>query len=145
MRRIFYSCITLAFVFIATGCQTNKARVAEGAGIGGIVGAVAGGIIGYQSGHPLQGAAIGGAAGAGGGAIVGAQINKPAQDTQAQSFVQVTMQQIVDWTKQGVSSDEIISKIKAANPKYSLTADDIDYLNKQGVSQRVIETMQAYR
>lgn len=58
---------------------------------------------------------------------------------------QLTMQQIVDWTKQGVSSDEIISRIKSANPKYSLTADDIGYLKRQGVSQRVIETMQAYR
>jgi uncharacterized protein YcfJ len=145
MRRIFYLFIILAFVFIATGCQTNKTRVAEGAGIGGVVGAVAGGIIGYQSGHPLQGAAIGGAVGAGGGAVVGAQIKKPTQDIQAQASVQLTMQQIVDWTKQGVSSDEIISKIKAANPKYSLTADDIDYLKKQGVSQRVIETMQAYK
>jgi hypothetical protein len=62
-----------------------------------------------------------------------------------QAPTQLTMQQIVDWTKQGVSSDEIISRIKAANPKYSLTVDDINYLNKQGVSQRVIETMQAYR
>ena len=145
MRRIFYSFIILAFVFIANGCQTNKTKAAEGAGIGGVVGAVTGGIIGYQSGHALEGAAIGGAAGAGTGAVFGAQIKKPTQDTQAKSSVQLTMQQIVDWTKQGVSSDEIISKIKAANPKYSLTADDIDYLNKQGVSQRVIETMQAYR
>ena len=57
---------------------------------------------------------------------------------------QLTMQQIVDWTKQGVSSDEIISRIKSANPKYSLTADDLGFLKRQGVSQRVIETMQAY-
>jgi uncharacterized protein YcfJ len=145
MRRIFYLFIILAFVFIAISCQTNKTRVAEGAGIGGVAGAVAGGIIGYQSGHALQGAAIGGAVGAGGGAIAGAQIKKPAQDTQSQASVQLTMQQIVDWTKQGVSSDEIISKIKVANPKYSLSADDIGYLNKQGVSQRVIETMLAYQ
>ncbi len=62
-----------------------------------------------------------------------------------QASNQVTMQQIVDWTKQGVSSDEIISRIKAVNPKYSLTADDISYLNKQGVSQRVIETMLSYQ
>jgi len=53
------------------------------------------------------------------------------------------MQQVVDLTKQGVSSDEIITKIKAANSKYFLTADDLSYLQKQGVSQRVIETMQA--
>jgi len=145
MKRYFYLSAILIFVFVVCGCQTNKTRVAEGAGIGGVVGAVAGGILGYQSGHPLQGAAIGGAVGAGAGAIVGVQIKKPAQDTQSQAPVQLTIQQIVDLTKQGVSSDEIISKIKTANPQYSLTADDIGYLRKQGVSQRVIETMQAYK
>jgi len=136
MRKISYLSIILSFVFVVAGCATNKSRVAEGAGIGGAVGAIAGGIIGHQSGHALEGAAIGGAAGAGGGAIVGAQIKKTTQ---------ATMQQIVDWTKQGVSSDVIISRIKTANQKYSLTADDIDYLKRQGVSQRVIETMQAYQ
>lgn len=147
MRKIFYLFIILMFVFIAAGCQTNKSRASEGAGIGGVVGAVTGGIIGYQSGHPIEGAAIGGAAGAGGGAIIGAQIKKPTQDTQSQSqsSTQITIQQIVNWTKQGVSSDEIISKIKSSNPRYSLTADDIDYLKRQGVSQRVIETMQDYQ
>jgi len=141
VRRIPYLFIVLVFVFIGAGCATNKSRVVEGAGVGGAVGAIAGAIVGHQSGHALEGAAIGGAAGAGGGALVGAQINKPNQDTSTQ----ISMQQVVNWTKQGVSSDEIISKIKTANPKYSLTADDIDYLKRQGVSQRVIETMQAYK
>ncbi len=72
-------------------------------------------------------------------------VSVPWSNNQTQVSNQVTMQQIVDWTKQGVSSDEIISRIKAANPKYSLTADDIGYLKRQGVSQRVIETMQAYK
>jgi fatty acid-binding protein DegV len=74
---------------------------------------------------------------------VGAQIKKPNPETPTQGSTQITIQQVVDWTKQGVSSDEIISRIKAANPKYSLTADDLSYLKSQGVSQRVIETMQA--
>lgn len=143
MKRYFYSSLILVFALVVCGCATNKTRVAEGAGIGGAVGALAGGIIGFQSGHPIQGAAIGGAIGAGTGALVGAQIKKPAKDTSTQAPAQLTMQQIVDLTKQGVSGDEIISKIKAANSKYSLTADDISYLQKQGVSQRVIETMQA--
>jgi uncharacterized protein YcfJ len=143
MKRCLYLFSVLAFVLVVCGCATNKTRVAEGAGIGGAVGAIAGGIIGYQSGHPIQGAAIGGAIGAGTGAVVGAQIKKPAQDVSSQASGQLTMQQIVDLTKQGTSSDDIIAKIKAANPKYSLTADDLDYLQKQGVSQRVIEAMQA--
>ena len=73
-------------------------------------------------------------------------VSVPWSNTQnPQAPTQITMQQIVDWTRQGVSSDEIISRIKSANPKYSLTADDIGYLKRQGVSQRVIETMQAYK
>ncbi len=137
MKKSFYSFLILIFVLVVCGCQTNKTRIGEGAGIGGTVGAIAGGIIGFQSGHPFQGAAIGGAIGAGTGAVVGAQIKKPVQ-----ASAQLTMQQIVDLSKQGVSSDEIIAKIKAANSRYSLTADDLDYLRKQGVSQRVIEAMQ---
>lgn len=133
----------LVFVLVICGCQTNKTRVGEGAGIGGTVGAIAGGIIGFQSGHPFQGAVIGGAIGGGTGAVVGAQIKKPTSDASSPVPAQLTMQQIVDLTKQGVSSDEIITKIKAAKSKYSLTADDVDYLQKQGVSQRVIETMQS--
>ncbi|MFA6357294.1 MAG: glycine zipper domain-containing protein [Candidatus Omnitrophota bacterium] len=142
MKKGFYLIIILAFVFVVTGCESNKTRVAEGAGIGAGLGAVVGGIIGFQSGHPIQGAAIGGAIGGGTGAVVGAQIKKPAQGTSVPASSQITMQQIVDLTKQGVSSDEIIAKIKSANSKYSLTSDDVDYLKKQGVSQRVIETMQ---
>ena len=144
MKKCFYLFIILAVVFVFAGCQSNTTRVGEGAGVGGAAGALIGGILGYQSGHPLQGAAIGGAVGAGTGAVVGAQIKKPVTEVQAPS-TQITMQQIVDWTKQGVTSDEIISKIKAANPKYALTADDISFLRNQGVSQRVIETMQSYK
>jgi len=72
-------------------------------------------------------------------------VSVPWSNNQAQAANQVTMQQIVDWTKQGVASEDIISRIKAANPRYSLTADDVGYLKRQGVSQRVIETMQAYK
>ena len=143
MKRYFCLFSIFVLALIVSGCASNKTRVAEGAGIGGAVGALAGGIIGYQSGHPLQGAAIGGVIGGGTGAVVGAQIKKPAQDTATQAPAQLSMQQIVDLTKQGVSGDEIIAKIKAANSKYFLTADDLSYLQKQGVSQRVIETMQA--
>ena len=143
MKRYLYSFLILVFALAVCGCASNKTRIGEGAGIGGAVGALAGGIIGYQSGHPLQGAAIGGVIGGGTGAVVGSQIKKPTQSTSSQVSTPLTMQQIVDLTKQGVSSDDIIARIKAANSKYSLTADDISYLQKQGVSQRVIETMQA--
>jgi len=142
MKKFFYSFFILAFVFVVCGCQSNKTRVGEGAGIGGTVGAIAGGIIGFQSGHPFQGAAIGGAIGGGAGALVGAQIKKPVQDTSSSTSDKLTMQQIVDMTKQGASSDAIIMKIKTADAKYNLTADDVNYLQGQNVSQRVIEAME---
>ncbi len=145
MKRFLSLLVILVLVLSLAGCQSNKTRVAEGAGIGGVVGALAGGIIGNQSGHSVEGALIGGALGAGTGAAVGSQINKPQQSTASATPAaqgQITVQQIVDMTKQGVKSDEIISKIKSSNSKYYLTADDIDYLKRQAVSQRVIETMQ---
>jgi uncharacterized protein YcfJ len=142
MKRYLYLIVVAVFICAVSGCQTNQTKVAEGAGLGGLVGAVAGGIIGHQSGHGVEGAVIGGAVGATGGAIVGSQINKPVEGTQVQSGAQLSMQQVVDLTKQGISSDDIVSKIKATHSSYALTADDIAYLRKQGVSQRVIETMQ---
>ena len=146
MRRAFYFAVVLAGVLTLAGCESNKTRIGEGAGIGGAVGALAGGILGYQSGHPLQGAAIGAAVGGGTGALVGSQIKKPTTTANSvQTSTQITMQQIVDWTKQGLTSEQIIAKIKEANPKYNLTSEDISYLAGQGVSQRVIETMQAYK
>ena len=146
MKKYFYTSVILALVFVVSSCASNKTRVGEGAGIGGVVGAITGGIIGHQSGHGVEGALIGGAVGSAGGAVVGSQMEKSTQDTQVvvQPTQQLTMQQIVDLTKQGVSSDDIISKIKAAKPTYALTEDDLTYLRRENVSQRVIETMQAY-
>ena len=141
MKRKAWLLVMPVCALILLGCESNKTRIAEGAGIGGTVGALAGGIIGYQSGHGVEGALIGGAAGAGVGAVAGSQINKPGQNNQTAAISQLSVEQIVGLTKQGVSSDEIINKIKSTNSKYSLTTEDIGYLQKQGVSQRVIETM----
>lgn len=52
------------------GCTTAQ----KGAVIGGGTGAVAGGVIGHQSGHKVEGAAIGAGIGAVSGAVVGEQL-----------------------------------------------------------------------
>jgi len=143
-----YLFITIASMLVIAGCAENKTKIGEGAGIGGLLGATAGGIVGYQSGNPVAGALIGGAAGAAGGAIVGSQMEKKqaGQGTPAgQPISQVTIQQIVDWTAQGLSGDEIISRIRTTHSSYALTNDDVRYLQSRGVSQRVIEAMQATR
>ena len=144
MKTNAYFFIPAIFILIASGCAENQTRVGEGAAIGGGLGALAGGIIGHQTHSTATGILIGGAVGAASGAVVGAQIPKNQPPSQyAQPINQVTMQQVVDWTRQGVSNDEIISRIRSTNSVYALTPDDINYLRKQGVSQRVVETMQA--
>ncbi len=144
MNKNSYLLGVLVAMFVLGGCAENKTRIGEGAGFGGILGAAVGGIVGHQSGHGLEGALIGGAAGAAGGAMVGSQIEKPASGSTAstEATEKLTMSGIVELSKQGVSSDEIISKIKASNTKFTLTADDTAYLSREGVSQRVIEAMQ---
>jgi uncharacterized protein YcfJ len=131
-----------------TACQNTKTRAVEGAVIGGVLGAAAGGVIGHQSRHGAEGAGIGAAAGAITGAIVGSQIEKPNQNaqvsgtTQSYNPNQMSIQQIVDLSKQGINENVIIDKIRLTNSKFNLTSADINYLQEQGVSQRVIAAMQ---
>lgn len=143
MKR-FISVIGIIFLIAATaGCQNSDTKATEGAVIGGLLGATAGGVIGHQSGHGLEGAGIGAAAGALTGALVGSNIKKqPQQTTSATNPSQLTMQEIVDMSKQGVHESVIVDKIRLTNSKFSLTPQEIDYLKQQGVSQNVINAMQ---
>jgi hypothetical protein len=144
----FVLCLML-LVFTA-GCQNAKTRAAEGAVIGGVLGAAAGGTIGHQSHHGGEGAAIGAAAGVLTGAIIGSQIKKPGQGTsgaagqgaQIANPNQMSVQQIVDLSKQGANEDVIIDRIRLSGSHFSLTASDIESLRQQGVSQKIIDAMQ---
>ncbi len=128
---------------VLNGCAENKTRVAEGAGIGGLIGATAGGIIGHQYHHDVKDLLVGGALGAATGALIGSQVEKPDNVQNNAPISQVTMQQIADWSEQGLTSDEIISRIKQTHSSYNLTPDDINYLRNHNVSERVIEAMKA--
>ncbi len=158
MKNIFILIICGFVLFLTAGCQNTQSRAGEGAILGGILGGAAGGIIGHQSHHGGEGAAIGVAAGAITGAIVGSQVPKqqqaapaiaaPAPVSQATQTMQsanpnqMSIQQIVDLTKQGVNEDVIVDKIRLTDSRFSLAADDIDALTQQGVSQKVIGAMQ---
>jgi hypothetical protein len=135
-------------VVTAGGCQGTQTRAVEGGVIGGVLGAVAGGIIGHQSHSGAEGAAIGAATGAIAGSVIGAQMPKdapaaqPAAAPASVSSNQMSVQQIVDLTKQGVNEAVIVDKIRLSNSRFSLTAADVESLRQQGVSQRVIDAMQ---
>ena len=137
----------LFFAMIGLGCQSTNEGAVKGGVIGGLIGAVGGGIIGHQSGHGVEGAAIGAAAGAVTGAIIGnqsgtpGQAATPAQAAPTMSANQMSMQQIVDLTKQGINEAVIIDRIRMSNSRFNLTTEDINYLRQQGVSQQTIDAM----
>jgi len=133
-----------------------KTKTGQGALFGGMLGAVAGGIIGHDSGKTTEGVLIGGTVGALGGAAVGSQMKSQpapapvpvasrtaaAPPQAAGTAVKVTMKQIIYWTEQGLPDDEIISRINKSGSVFVVTDDDIDYLRSQYVGEGVIEAMQ---
>ncbi|MCU0666557.1 MAG: glycine zipper domain-containing protein [Candidatus Omnitrophica bacterium] len=146
MRKVLSVLSVGIFVLVLTGCEGNKTRVAEGAGIGGLLGAAAGGIIGHQSGHDAGGALIGAAVGAAAGGAVGSQIEKPAaKDAMASapavSVGQMSILEVIDLAKSKTPDDIIIDKIKKTGSKFNLKPEDVTYLQAQGVSQAVIDAM----
>lgn len=154
MRRAILAVLIFSFALVSAGCQNAKSRAVEGAVIGGVLGAATGGIIGHQNHHGGEGAGIGAAVGAITGGLIGSQIKKKGQSGQPVSATatevtkdagnnQMSVLQVIELSKQGVTDDIIIDKIKKTNSKFNLSAEDVEYLKKQGVSQKVIEAMQA--
>ncbi|MGE5309404.1 MAG: glycine zipper domain-containing protein [Deltaproteobacteria bacterium] len=157
MNRLF--AVLASAALVVCGCAgTQQNHTVEGAAVGGLVGAGAGAIIGHQSGHAGGGALIGGALGALTGAFVGNKMPKEQQgqqqaapaEQQAQaapavqqsSNTQLSVDEIVTMTGQGVGDDVIVDRIHLTNSRFSLTAAQVDMLKQKGVSQKVISAMQ---
>ncbi|MCM8819201.1 MAG: glycine zipper domain-containing protein [Candidatus Omnitrophica bacterium] len=144
MKKAMLLAVILSITFL--GCQTTKTRAVEGSVIGGVLGAGAGYAIGQATHHGAEGAGIGAAIGAISGAIIGSQIEKPQSNPSTTQYTynpnRMTIQQIVELTKQGVDENVIIDRIHLTNSKFNLTPEDIEYLRKEGVSARVIAQMQ---
>ncbi len=77
MKKHFYLLTMITFIFVISGCADTQTKANEGAGIGGILGAAAGGIIGHQTHDTAAGMLIGGVVGAASGAAIGSQIPNP--------------------------------------------------------------------
>ena len=144
----------LSGVFL-TGCYTPDGqpdRTANGALIGGALGAGTGALIGNASGHhTAEGAAIGGAVGLLTGALVGnamEQQHREALRAQApQTLVRVEQGQplatadVKALAKAGLSDDVIISQIRNSHSVYHLSTAEIIDLKDSGTSQTVIDYM----
>jgi|GEM_PF-5008471 len=77
--------------------------------------------------------------------------NQPIQPIQsiqsipAVELEHISMEKVVQWTKQGESDQEIISRIKQSHSTYALTSEDIGWLHQKYVSEKVIAAMQEGR
>ena len=150
------------------GCDSLPGdKKTQGAVIGGVGGAVAGGALSKN--NRLLGALIGGALGAGGGYLIGSQLDKSdpeknrdeatradkrARDNPATADDArrartadingdgyVTMDEVVAMGKAGLSDDEMITRLERTGQFFELTSDQESYLTNHGVSRRVVMAM----
>ena len=111
-----------------------------------------GAVIGGATGHPGAGAAIG----AGVGALTGAAIGHGQDEIEARNRAMIAQQlgrqvnagavtpnDVIAMTRAGVNEELIVNHIRAHGMAAPLQAADLINLQQQGISPRVIATMQA--
>jgi hypothetical protein len=143
--------LVVALVSLTAGCSSMN-RADNGALFGGLGGAGLGAVVGNAVGSPGAGAAIG----AGVGALSGAAIGGSLDEMEAKNRYEIeqrlgrqvaaraaTINDVVEMTHAGVNDDLIVSHVRSHGVSAPLAAGDIIHLQKQGVSTRVIEAMQA--
>ncbi len=127
-----------------SGCET---AAGTGAASGSLLGAGIGALAGHCPGAALAGAAIG----AGAGTLAGAGVDiardrkaqKAAQAASAQAIARApTLEDIVNMTQNAVPTQQIVEQVRTSGVIYRLTADQIIYLNRNGVDTRVVNAMQ---
>lgn len=142
------------------GCQT---KTQTGLLVGGAGGAGVGAAIGSASGNAGKGALIGGAVGLIGGGLVGggmdsadereARRTREAEARERRRYVsetpaaparnRPTLDEVVAWSREGLSEELIIDRIERSDVVFSLTVADENSLADQGVSENVIRAMRA--
>jgi hypothetical protein len=158
------------FGIAALACCTNpcfgQTNRTQGAALGGIAGAVVGGIIGHQNDEVPEGALIGGAVGAIAGGVMGHQrdqqiareryyqnhayrhphvTHQPVYTVHEAVRVGVSPSEVVSMSRSGVGEQVIINHIYSNGVQRKLQTSDIISLSQQGVSEGVINAMQNAR
>jgi hypothetical protein len=120
--------------------NTDKGLL-TGAGLG----AAAGALVGGQHGKAGAGALVGSALGAVAGGLTGAAVDNAEHKAEARAAARqvASLHDVVTLTQSGVSDDVIINQIRTGGVVYNLSAQDIVYLNNNGVREPVIRELQA--
>lgn len=135
---------------LLSGCESMN-NTEKGAVGGGLLGAGAGALVGAALHRPAAGALIGGAAGAVTGAAVGNHVDRVEERQAAEAAAlqssrgPVSVQDVATMALNHISDDVIINQIRTSGTVFSLNPNDIYYLKQNGVSDGVIEEMQATR
>lgn len=130
-----------------SGCRSPY-YTDKGAAVGGIAGGIAGAARGDQSGQAAGGAVVGTALGALTGAAIGDSMDAELERRQAVADARQRMAQAVStsdvmtMTTSGLSDSVIIDHIRSNGVRSALTTADIIELHENGVSERVIDTLQ---
>jgi hypothetical protein len=131
----------------AIGCQTNTQTGAlAGAGAGGVIG----GIIGHQFHNTAAGAVVGAGVGAVTGAAIGNSVDKDEARNRALIEARighpcpgaVSVDDAIAMTRAGVDEQVIVDHVNVVGVARPLQTNDIIYLKQNGVSDRVVQTMQ---
>jgi len=138
-----------------TGCA-GMSKTAQGAGIGGAVGAGTGALIGKATnGKAGQGALIGGLIGAGVGGLVGNEedqrdkraMEQQVRDAEARNPANQPMNvdDVIRMAQERQPDQIIINQMRTTNSTFNLTTEDLSRLNSSGVSVAVMTEMQNRR
>lgn len=155
--------IPIAVLLLPTTIVQGQMRpnTQRGATLGGIAGAIAGGIIGENNGEAGAGALIGGAVGAIAGGALGNARDQEIQQYQAQRRYQtqqyvyareqqqnvarhsaVSITDVISMSRSGLSDSIVINQVMERGVQRRLEVSDIIYLHQNGVSEGVISAMQ---
>lgn len=144
----------IMFAADAAWGQSPRVDTQRGVAVGGLTGAIAGGLIGDHNGEAGAGAAIGGVIGAVTGGLLGNASDKEAEFQRQQAVNRQYQQQmmfrqsavstadVVAMTRSGLSESVIINQINQRGTQTNLQVSDIISLHQQGVSEQVISAMQ---
>ena len=152
----------------STGYAQNQTR--DGALLGGVTGALIGGVVGHQNKETTEGALIGGAVGAIAGGVIGNKRDQayrqqqlyyqsqPAYTTyhEHRTYVQappqqrvvvsrrpVTTSEVINMTRSGVSDPVIVAHIQSNGVAMQPDVNDVILMNQEGVSDYVVNAMQS--
>jgi outer membrane lipoprotein SlyB len=164
-----WACSTLVFCFASTSyAQYPQNQTRDGALLGGVTGALIGGVVGHQKHETAEGALIGGAVGLLAGGAIGnvrdqsnqqryyqqqavyptyhehrTYVQVPAQQRVVVSRRPVTTSEVINMTRSGVSDAVIVAHIQTNGIASQPDVNDVILMNQEGVSDYVVNIMQA--